>query len=201
MFKGIVFDLDGTLVDSPLCFKSIRSQLEIPNDQYILEYLDQLPLKEKLEKLKLLEEIELIAAKQAVPFPRALTLLEELRALGIKIGIFTRNCRTATNHIIQSHGMKINMVVTRNDAPAKPNPEGLKLFLSQWNLEGTELLYIGDYRFDIECGKEAGVRTGLFTNGQEPLEKWSSDYVIPHFSNFWENIPKVTLTKSQVGQE
>ena len=42
MYKGIVFDLDGTLVDSPLCFRTIRRELGIPEGEYILEHLETL---------------------------------------------------------------------------------------------------------------------------------------------------------------
>ena len=40
MFKGIVFDLDGTLLDSKLCFDRIRDELDIPQGEFILEYLE-----------------------------------------------------------------------------------------------------------------------------------------------------------------
>ena len=67
MYKGIVFDLDGTLVDSPLCFKSIRKQLDIPEGEWILEYLETLSFDDKTLKLTKLEQIELDAAKKAEP--------------------------------------------------------------------------------------------------------------------------------------
>lgn len=43
MYKGLIFDLDGTLIDSPLCFNAIRKALDIPDGNYILEYLEKLP--------------------------------------------------------------------------------------------------------------------------------------------------------------
>lgn len=100
MYKGIVFDLDGTLIDSPLCFKSIRKELDIPEGQYILEYLEALPFDSKSEKLQRLQEIEIHTAKQAVPFSGVLSLLTELRAQSILLGIFTRNCRASTRHVL-----------------------------------------------------------------------------------------------------
>lgn len=186
MYKAIVFDLDGTLVDSPLCYKSIREELAIPPEEYILEYLDSLPKAQKEAKQRRLAELELQAAREARPFPGTIKVLRELRELKIHIGILTRNCRLATEHVIESSGMVIDMVVTREDAPPKPDPAGLQKFLHHWKVANHDLLFIGDFRFDIECGKRAGVRTALFTNGQQPSENWDPDYVIHHFHEFWE---------------
>lgn len=188
MYKGIVFDLDGTLVDSPLCFKSIRKQLGIPEGEYILEYLELLPEVEKKQKLVELEKIELNAAQKAEPFPGILNLLIELRDKKINLGVFTRNCTLATHYIIDFFKLTFELIVTRDDAPPKPDPTGIKKFLTSWNLEGHELLFVGDFRFDIECGKNAGVRTALFTNGQVYDETWNPNHVIPHYSAFWEHI-------------
>jgi HAD superfamily hydrolase (TIGR01549 family) len=186
MYKGIVFDLDGTLVDSPLCFDSIRSELEIPEGHFILEYLDQLPPEAQIEKRRRLEEIEAEAARQAKPISGVLELLRELRGRGVPVGIFTRNCRVATELVIAMHGFEIDMVVTRDEAPAKPDPTGLRLFLTEWKLAGHEILFVGDFHFDIDCGKRAGVKTALFTNGGEAEGDLRPDHVIPHFSVFWD---------------
>ncbi|MBI2521034.1 MAG: HAD family hydrolase [Bdellovibrio sp.] len=194
MFKGIVFDLDGTLIDSPLCFKAIRRELDIPDGEYILEYLDTLPFGPRTEKYQKLQEIEIQAARQAIPFSGALKLLHDLRERDIRVGIFTRNCRVATQYVIESFGMDIDMTITREDAPAKPNPTGLKRFLARWCLEKHELLFVGDFRFDIECGMNAGVQTALFTNSKKGLESLNPDHIISNYENFWECL----LSKHQV---
>lgn len=188
MYKGIVFDLDGTLIDSPLCFDSIRRQLDIPSGEYILEYLDNLPAEVKTQKLKKLEEIEIEAARSSILLPGAGELLLELKGLGINTGIFTRNCKAVTCHVISCFSLPIDLVVTREDAPAKPNPSGLHMFLRSWGLQHHELLFVGDFRFDIDCGKKAGVKTALFTNNGEIDLDLEPDHVIHEYSSFWKSL-------------
>lgn len=183
-YKAVVFDMDGTLIDSPLCFETIRRELEIPKESYILEYLSELERPEREKKMKRLEEIEHEASKSASAFPGVVELLSRLRHAGMKIGIFTRNCGIATSEVIQTLGLSVDHVVTREDAPPKPNPEGLVRFLNLWKLERHEVLYVGDFRFDIECGKSVGVTTALFTNGQSLPDTWNSDHVFHSYAEF-----------------
>lgn len=186
MFKGIVFDLDGTLVDSPLCFKTIREKLEIPDGEYILEHLEKLPEPQRRQKHKHLEDIELEAAANAVPFEGVLVLLQELKDRQIPCGIFTRNCRSVAELVVKNHRLPISAIITRDDAPAKPDPTGLINLISQWGLSASQVIFVGDFRFDIECGKKAGVKTALFTNGQNLTETWGSDFVFDHYQFFWK---------------
>ncbi len=190
MFKAIVFDLDGTLIDSPLCFTSIRRQLDVPEGEDILLHLEKLQPLPRAQKLSTLQEIEVLAAAQATAFPGVVDLLSELRERDIKTGILTRNCRAASRQAIENLSLSIDSIVTREDAPAKPSPVGLQRLLNQWSLGNHEMLFVGDFRFDIECGKNAGVSTALFTNGDRPQEPPQPlpDYFISDFRQFWENL-------------
>lgn len=80
------------------------------------------------------------------------------------------------------------MTVTREDAPAKPDPTGIRKFLTHWDLDAHELLFVGDFRFDVECGKAAGVRTALFTNGREVQDSLNPDHIISSYERFWDCI-------------
>lgn len=187
MYKGIVFDLDGTLIDSPLSYAQIRSELEIPESAYILEYLEMLPENSRSEKLARLERIEQDAAAKATPMAGVQQLLSDLRGRRIPLGIFTRNCRSATALALPALQSKFDLIVTREDAPAKPDPTGLQMFLQKWAIAKDELLFVGDFRFDVECGHKAGVKTAIFTNGDAGAETYGAHHVIHSYEQFWDH--------------
>jgi HAD superfamily hydrolase (TIGR01549 family) len=182
MLKSIVFDLDGTLIDSPLDFDKIRCVLGIPNGEYILEYLDSLDDSLKTEKHRILEEIEIEAARDAVLIDGALHVLKMAKDLNIPTAIFTRNCRAVTDLVMTNFDFPVAKVITRDDAKAKPDPEGLNILLQDWQLVPSEMLYVGDYRFDVECGKKAGVRTALFTAGKQIEDCYGAEFVFDTYS-------------------
>lgn len=112
--EAILFDLDGTLVSSPLNFSLMREGLEKILTHYGLDPLVFRPmdLLEALEKAQLLlpqpirqsfyqevedlfQELELFAAQDAVAVEGAKELLFTLLRREIRIAIVTRNCRTA----------------------------------------------------------------------------------------------------------
>lgn len=176
--------MDGTLVDSPLCFRTLRRELDIPLQEPILEYLALLPPSDQKIKLHRLEELELVAAQNATVISGVEMVLAELHATNIRLGLFTRNCRSVMDLVLKNLNLKFHKTISREEAPAKPHPAGLHVFLQEWELQRDDLLYVGDYKYDIDCGRRAGVKTALFHRFPEQKNDWTPDLVFHDFKDF-----------------
>jgi len=133
--------------------------------------------------LEELEILELGYAKKATLAQGAMSLLNQINESNLKAGIFTRNCRSVTDCAINRFKLPVDLSLSREDAPPKPKPDGLLIFLKVWEFNPEELLFIGDFHFDIECGLNAGVKTGLFTNGITRDTNHGAHYI---FSSFYD---------------
>jgi HAD superfamily hydrolase (TIGR01549 family) len=193
MIRSIVFDLDGTLIDSPLNFSEIRDALAIPDGDYILEHIDSLDESLRKEKHRILEQIEVAAAKKAVLIEGAMQILLHAKDLRIPTGIFTRNCHAAAAIVMSTFSLPVQKVTTRHDAKPKPDPEGLNNLLREWGQKPTDMLYVGDFRFDVECGKKAGVRTALFTAGKSVVDDFGADFVSPTYVSLITQLTEAML--------
>ena len=94
-YDGVIFDMDGTLVEPLLDFAAIRTELGVPHDQGILEALDARPGPERRADHARLLDRELAAAQRAHLLPGAAETLAAIRAAGLKTALLTRNARAA----------------------------------------------------------------------------------------------------------
>ncbi|MFK7823006.1 MAG: HAD family hydrolase [Oligoflexales bacterium] len=191
MVKGVVFDLDGTLLDSQLCFSSIRKILGVPENHLILEYLDTLSSEEKNKKAKMLEDIELRAAIKSKLFPGVQEIFEKLSKNGIRIGILTRNCAQVMGWFLKAYPeLSIDHAITRENTAPKPSPQGLHVFLERWKLTPNELLMVGDSYLDMECGINAGAQTVWFKQSSSQISV-EVDYIIEHLNDLGKILDSV----------
>ncbi len=65
--------------------------------------------------------------------------------------------------------------------PAKPDPAGLWLIAKQWQLPVSELLFVGDYWFDLETARRAGMASCLYLNAENQHFAADATYCIRHF--------------------
>ena len=185
MFKNIeavFFDLDGTLVDSRLDFDLMRKDLCFPKDVPILEYLDTL-LDENQIKLsnEIIVEHEIKGANVSTLFDGVKEYLELLEINNIKTGILTRNCRIATDLTLKRLNISMDSVLTRECFPAKPNPAALNHLAAKYSVDVKKSIYIGDFEFDIDTAKNAGMISGLFVNKSNTHLKSKADFSFKSF--------------------
>lgn len=182
VLKGIIFDLDGTLVDSRLDFAAMRADLGLAQGVPILEALaliiDQ-DERHKADAIVLRHEHQ--GAERATLMPGAAELIQSLHERGIKTAIFTRNAREVAALTLQRLQLPIDTVIAREDAPPKPDPTGLFKICEQWQCKVDEAVFVGDYLYDLEAGRRAGMRTVLYA--PEPADfAHDADLVVAHLA-------------------
>ena len=182
MIRGVIFDMDGTLVDSKLDFDAMRRDMGIRDGEYILEALENVPAGPRREELhEILNQYETAGARAATLMPGIENFLQQLNAREVYVGILTRNSRAATDLTLSKFDIDFQPVVTRNEAPAKPDPAGLLRICAEWNVAVEEALFFGDYTLDLHAGRNAGMRTVLYAPDELPEFSDEADFVIRHY--------------------
>ena len=166
-----VFDMDGTLTVAVHDFALIRRELGISATRDILEHLAALAPDEAAACHDWLMTHERELALAAQPAPGALDLLQALHEAGCHLGVLTRNAGSLAWLTLRAIGVdrlfQPGEVIGRDDAVPKPDPDGLLRLAARWEIPARQLVMVGDYRFDLECGRAAGAATVL-VNQPEP---------------------------------
>ncbi|MBW1721211.1 MAG: HAD family hydrolase [Deltaproteobacteria bacterium] len=164
--KGVLFDFDGTLTcPGALDFPAIKRAIRCPEDKPILEFLDALPPEKRAPLEKILEERETAAARVSLPNAGAESCISALKREGFFLGILTRNSLRSVRVAFQRfHGIgpgDFDVIITRENSLPKPHPDGIYQAARKMGLSPEEILVVGDFRFDVICGHEAGASTVL----------------------------------------
>lgn len=179
MIKAVIFDFDGTITKPFLNFRRIKSEIGLPEDEiYLLEKMYELPDARRKRAFEILEgyEAEAVGSSELNEgVPEVLSFLKEKQ---IKTALLTRNSRISMTNACQKHGLCFDLIVTREDAPPKPKPDGIFFASRNLGIPTSQILLVGDYLFDIMAGKAAGVKTVLLTNGHTADWDIKSDYTI-----------------------
>lgn len=165
LWRGWIFDLDGTLTVAQHDFPAIRRELGVPADEDILSYLDGLPVNERERLHAQLNAIELRLAAEVTPAPGAAHLVRSLHLQGVRLGIVTRNLRSVALASLEHIGVldcfAPEHIIGRDEAVPKPAPDGIHLLLDDWQMPAADAVMVGDFHFDLSAGRNAGCQTCL----------------------------------------
>ncbi|RIZ53321.1 HAD family hydrolase [Vibrio sp. PID23_8] len=166
--KAVVFDLDNTLVSSGMNFGELRRQLGCPQSEDLLDFIDALEHPHHREHAhNVIFDYEVSDAKLSSPMLGCHELLAHLHRNKIKTAIVTRNCQIATQRKLEHNQIAVDRVITRECFPPKPDPLSLQMLAKEWRLLPHEVLYVGDYLYDLQVAYNAQMPSCLIHHGDD----------------------------------
>lgn len=205
MIHTILFDLDGTLVDTaPDLGHALNIQLQRHNkstlsDETIRPFASHgsrglLGLgfgvtPDDAEFLALRDEYlniyDTVFTRSPVLLDGIASLLRVIEHKKLKWGIVTNKPRRFTLPLLKSMGLdqRASCVISGDDAPQpKPSPATLLMACEKMNVKPENCIYIGDAERDIQAGKAAGMQTAVALFGyidvSDAPQDWGADVML-----------------------
>ncbi|MDU0112482.1 HAD-IA family hydrolase [Psychrosphaera aquimarina] len=164
--SAVIFDLDDTLVSSSLDFTKIKKSLGCPLDVDLLDFVNAKPKAQRDVIEPQLIGYEISEAMDSVKLDGADDLLALLHQLKLPMAIVTRNCREAALIKMENNNLNIPIVISREEHKAKPAPDALLFLAEQWQIKPENILYVGDFLYDIQAAINANTMSCLVTHGK-----------------------------------
>jgi len=191
MIRGIVFDFDGTIVDSmQMVFSALNDALKKRNLPTIeIELLGRMAGLPVIDIISSKAHITEAAAKEVEKdvfktytsfcrtscqlLPHVESTLKTLKSKKIKLGLFTTTPTKPLMAVEKKFSLKdyFDIMIAKEDAENKPSPEGLNKIVKEFGIRKDECLYVGDSPIDILTGKAAGIKAIAVTTGIATLQQ------------------------------
>ena len=205
--RAVIFDLDGTLVDSMWMWESIDIEfltargLEMPeNLKYEIEgisfaqtadyFIKRFNLKDTPQELmKIWNGMAYEKYCKEVPLkPGAKQFLDLLKEKEIRVGIGTSNSYELTRAFLKAHDIleDIDYILTSDEVPnGKPAPDIYLMVAEHFNVAPEHCMVFEDIPNGMRAAISAGMKVcGVedeFSTEQNPLKKELSDYYITSY--------------------
>lgn len=178
-FDGIIFDMDGTLIEPLLDFEAIRRDLDIDPDVGILEGIDSMPPAQAARAHRRLLAHETAAARRAHLMPGAAETLGALRRAGVPTALLTRNAAGPMRTVLRRFPiLRFDLCWSRENGPIKPEPDGILRACRRLGIQPSRTACVGDFFFDLVAAESAGAVGVLLAPDGPPDWSDRAHYVI-----------------------
>jgi len=216
--KAVLFDLDGTLIDTAADFiriiqnmckeegrdivsaDLIRTQVSEGARAMVKLVYPELDVEDPIFLAHRQRFLDTYGADIAVDtdlFTGMYPLLEELEARDIPWGIVTNKPRWLSEALLKALHLTERcavLVCPEDVSKTKPDPEPMFLAAKQINVLPQECIYVGDHPRDIDAGRAAQMLTILAAYGYLPLKykdnltAWGADCIVNNVTELHEKI-------------
>jgi phosphoglycolate phosphatase len=183
-FRLIVFDWDGTLMDSEAqivsCLRAVIHDLSLkPLDDQTLRNVIGLGLREAIDALfpgRGEDFSQAFIARYrdhwfnaggSRLFSGVGDMLEAFRRQQLLLGVATGKSRRGLDRVLEETGLASRFDATRcaDEAPSKPHPQMLLDLMDQLGVTPAQTVMVGDTEYDMEMATNAGVAKIAVTTG------------------------------------
>ena len=182
--RGVIFDLDGTLVDS---YEAIAVSVNAARAAFDLEPLEAEDIRRRVGRgLEALmddvlgpgrgeagarifrERYAQVFAGATRPLEHARETLESLHERGYRLAVASNKLASFGKPILEQLGMERFLAAVEGPdtaGAAKPDPAMIRRCLRAMDVKRQEALYVGDMLLDVETASRAGVGVVLVSGG------------------------------------
>jgi len=199
-YKFVVFDFDGTLVDSvdaiakgiqkanqtigikPVSYETAKSVIGLGFKDIIPIVASDLDPARYEEYKNIYVGYFLQSDPYLKLFPKVLDLMDRLHEAGIKTAIATGKSRKGLSRIVNRMGIEayFDDSVTSDEAKPKPDPLMLHMLMERGGFKPSDMVMVGDTEHDIRLAKAAGVDAIAVSWGAAPrlrLEEYQPKHI------------------------
>lgn len=210
-FRAVVFDLDGTLIDSYDAIHEALStvlrsfgQAPVSRDQVrrmVGHGLESL-IERSVGAVNVAEGVELFRERYAevglemtALLPGAEHVVRELSKGGVAMAIASNKPSNLSRHLLDGLGIgaRFDEIVGPDlGYPPKPDPAMVLEVLESMAVEASETLFVGDMPIDVETARAAGMPVAVLPTGsssRRDLEAAKPDYLLERLAEVLDLFP------------
>ena len=204
MYKAVIFDLDGTLLDTledlaDACnYALVKCGFPIHQVEDYRKFVGDgkykliertIPKNNKTPEVinKVLDIYDEYYEKHMMdktrPYPGIIELLDSLNEKGLKLAVVSNKPHEFATKIVKIFfEARLHLVFGhRVNFPTKPDPATVFETIKNFKVTPKECIYVGDSNVDIRTAKNAGIKSvgvGWGFRGKEELEAEGADFIV-----------------------